>query len=216
MEFLFATSHGKVAVDGIGGTVKRSVWRVVRAGTTAPLDAASYAEIASNRIPNINVEYISSAEIEKDSVEKAPIWSAAVGVPNTLKLHCVRAHNAKMLRVSTVSTEDDFTLVEIFQGAGSDQSEPEEQTQPNDENQETLEVDISDWVLVNYDGADFPGEITNIVGFDYEVNVLHKCGAFWKWPLTEDRIFYDRKNVVKKLEPPELAGTRGQFTFTLL
>ena len=80
----------------------------------------------------------------------------------------------------------------------------------------TLEVNIGDWVLVNYDGADFPGEITNIVGFDYEVNVMHKYGAFWKWPLTEDRIFYDRKNVVKKLEPLEVAGTRGQFTFTQL
>ena len=212
----FATSHGKGAVDGIGGTVKRSVWRVVRAGTTAPLDAASYAEIASDRNPNVNVKYISSAEIKKDSVKKAPIWSAAVGVPNTLKLHCVRAHNAKMLRVSTVSTKDDFTLVEIFQGAGSDESEPEEQNQPNDRNEVTLEVNIGDWVLVNYDGADFPGEITNIVGFDYEVNVMHKYGAFWKWPLTEDRIFYDRKNVVKKLEPPEVAGTRGQFTFTQL
>ena len=83
--------------------------------------------------------------------------------------------------------------MEIFQGAASDESEPEEQNQPNDENQETLEVDIGDWVLVDYNGADFPGEITNIVGFDYEVNVMHKCGAFWKWPLTEDRIFYDRK-----------------------
>ena len=93
----FATSHGKGAVDGIGGTVKRSVSRVVRGGTTAPLDATSYAEIASNRNPNINVEYVSSAEIEKDSVKKAPEWSVAVGVPNTLQVHCVRAHNAKML-----------------------------------------------------------------------------------------------------------------------
>ena len=44
----------------------------------------------------------------------------------------MRVHNAKMLRVSTVSTEDDFTLAEIFQGAGSDESEPEEQNQRND------------------------------------------------------------------------------------
>ena len=113
----------------------------------------------------------------------------------------MRAHSERMLRVSTVSTEDDFTLVEIFQGAGSDQSEPEEKNQPNDENQETPEVDIGDWVLVNCDAADLPGDITM---------------AFWKWPLTEERNFYDRKNDAKKLEPPEVAGTHGQFTFTLL
>ena len=43
--------------------VKRSVWKVVQADTT---------EIASNRNPNINVKYILD-EIDKDSVEKAPI-----------------------------------------------------------------------------------------------------------------------------------------------
>ena len=128
----------------------------------------------------------------------------------------MRAHNAEMLRGSTVSTEDDFTLVEIFQGARSDESEPKEQNQPKDENQGTLEFESGDWVLVNYNGADFPGEITNIVGPYYEVNVMHMCVAFWKWPLTEDRIFYDRKNVVKKLEPTEVVGTCGQFTFILL
>ena len=63
----------------------------------------------------------------------------------------MQAHTAKMLRVSIISTKDDFTLVGIFQGAGSDQSEPEEQNQPTDENQETPQVDIGDWVLVNYD-----------------------------------------------------------------
>ena len=48
----FATSHGKGAVDGSGGTVKRSVWRFVEAGGNAPLDAISYSEIACQRNPN--------------------------------------------------------------------------------------------------------------------------------------------------------------------
>jgi len=52
----------------------------------------------------------------------------------------VRAHNAKMLRVSTVSTEDDFTLVEIFQGSGSDESKSEEQNQPKDEIKRPLKL----------------------------------------------------------------------------
>ena len=30
--YYFATSHGKGVVDGIGGTVKRAVWRHVRSG----------------------------------------------------------------------------------------------------------------------------------------------------------------------------------------
>ena len=56
----FATSHRKGAADGIGGTVERSVWRSTRASSTFPCDAKSYAEIATQRNPNINVLYIVS------------------------------------------------------------------------------------------------------------------------------------------------------------
>ena len=45
--YFFATSHGKGSVDGIGGTVNRSVWRATHAGSTVPCDAASNAEFAA-------------------------------------------------------------------------------------------------------------------------------------------------------------------------
>ena len=35
---VFATSHGKGAADGLGGTGKRSVWRFDKVGGNAPLD----------------------------------------------------------------------------------------------------------------------------------------------------------------------------------
>ena len=102
--------------------------------------------IAISRNPNINIENISSAEIEKDSGKWPLIWSLTLDVPNTLKLHCLRAHNENPLRVLTVSPENDFTLVEIFQGPHSNQSEPEEQNL-NEKKKQILEVDIGDWVL---------------------------------------------------------------------
>ena len=39
----FATLHQTGAVDGLGGTVKHSVWRFVKAGGNAHLDAMSYS-----------------------------------------------------------------------------------------------------------------------------------------------------------------------------
>ena len=54
----FTTSHGKGAVDGIGGTVERSVWRSVKAGADAPLDTVACTEIAKDRNPNIHIIYI--------------------------------------------------------------------------------------------------------------------------------------------------------------
>ena len=40
----FATSHGKGAVNGIGGTVKCPVWTNVRSTAAAPNDAVAYYE----------------------------------------------------------------------------------------------------------------------------------------------------------------------------
>ena len=65
----FATSHGKGAVDCLGGTAKRSAWRFIKAGGNAPLDAMSYSEIACQRNPNINIFFISSEDIEEKSDE---------------------------------------------------------------------------------------------------------------------------------------------------
>ena len=40
-------SHGK-GTDGLGGTVKHSVWRFVKAGGNAPSDAMSCSENCSS------------------------------------------------------------------------------------------------------------------------------------------------------------------------
>ena len=35
---------------------------------------------------------------------------------------------------------------------------------------------------------------------------MHKSlGAFWKWLQKEDKIFYQKENIIQKLDPPEVA-----------
>lgn len=69
-------------------------------------------------------------------------------------------------------------------------------------------------VFVQYDGQEFPGEVTTTVRLDFQVIVMYKSGnAFLGWPSREDKIFYQRENIIKKLEPPEVAETEGQFQF---
>ena len=50
-----------------------------------------------------------------------------------------------------------------------------------------------DWLLVNYDNA----------------NKSEK----WKWPKKEDKIIYKRSQTFEKLNPWEVASSRGQFIF---
>ena len=73
---------------------------------------------------------------------------------------------------------------------------------------------IGDCVSVIYNNANFPGEVTDIKHGDLYVSVMHKSGKFWKWPeFGRDKIWYTVENVVKKINPPVVAGNRGQFSF---
>ena len=110
----FATSHGKGAVDGLGGTVKHSVWRFVKAGGNAPLDAMSYSEIAHQRNPNISIFFISSEDIEKKSDEMTEHWHQILPVPNTVKLHCIKMQGPDKLSVSNVSNGEAFSIIRIL------------------------------------------------------------------------------------------------------
>ena len=134
----------------------------------------------------------------------------------TQKLHCIRANNVAQLEVSIISSDEPFSLVNIFKVPEDTESESgESQLNPiSDSPNSDIQIDIGDWVLVHYQGSNFPGEVTAIYGLDFQVNVMHKSGnVFWKWPLKEDNILYQMQSVIKKLGPPEVARTRGQFTF---
>ena len=66
---------------------------------------------------------------------------------------------------------------------------------------------------MKYEDEEFPGEVTCIEDTDVEVNVMHRSANVWKWPRPEDKIFYSRTQVVRVINPPSVAGNRGQFMF---
>ena len=154
-------------------------------------------------------------KLKKKSFEKMTIWKSVIPVANTQKLHCVRPHNSKQLHISSASGDNDVSFVGIFKHVVCDEEESVlESAQDGPVLTRNLKINLGDWVLVCYDRQKFYGEVTNITGLDFEVNVMHKsCGAFWKWSPNEDKIFYQKENVIQKLDPPEVVGRRGQFKF---
>ena len=186
-----------------------------------------------NLLKNISVIYISPEEINEKSAPTLAIWEETLHIPNTLKLHCIKARTSKQLQVSPTSNSDLFTVVNVFKHAiMSDVSEtPITQSSPsfdkkstddndsdndksNDNEVKNFEINLTDRVLVSYEDDEFPGEVIAVLDNDFQVNVMHKSGnPFWKWPAQEDNIFYTRKNIARKLDQLEVAGTRGQFLF---
>ena len=98
----FATSHGKGVVDGIGGTVKRAVWRHVRSGHAHVSNPEEYAAVAQQRNPNIYIEFVSESSI-KDMYSYAK-WEGVKAVPQTHKMHC-------QLMVAETSDATEFKVV---------------------------------------------------------------------------------------------------------
>jgi len=68
-------------------------------------------------------------------------------------------------------------------------------------------------VLVEYDTQIYPEEIKQAVEGSTKYWLCIKCGGSWHWPTTEDRIFYNTDQIVKKLKLPEVVGCRDQFKF---
>ena len=69
------------------------------------------------------------------------------------------------------------------------------------------------WIIVKYADEEYPGEVTSIEDSDIEVSVMHKSVNAWKWPRHEDKIFYPATQIVRVIDPPTVAGNRGQFVF---
>jgi len=107
----FATSHGKGAVDGIGGTVKRTVWRNVRTTAIAPNNALAYYELAKSLNMGITIQYVSSDTIKETC---APRQNSLV-VTNTMKLHCIKVRNSRQLEVAAFSTDKTFKVENVMQ-----------------------------------------------------------------------------------------------------
>jgi hypothetical protein len=87
----FATGHGKGAVDGIGGTIKRQVWRSVLSDAFVVSDAASFFTCAKSLSTSINVLYLSEDDINKHRDMLDIRWKNVISLPGTQSLHFIQA-----------------------------------------------------------------------------------------------------------------------------
>ena len=76
-----ATAHGKGPVVGVGGTVKRAVWRCILQKQVVNT-AEDFAKVAKEACPNITIIYVSKVAIYKVRAEFEHLWT---GSPRTFQ-----------------------------------------------------------------------------------------------------------------------------------
>lgn len=88
----FATSHGKGVVDGVGGTIKRLVWKALAARKAAVVvDAKSFYNVAKQLQSSVTVSLVDREQIGKKFIELClkACFSEAAALPGISKFHCI-------------------------------------------------------------------------------------------------------------------------------
>jgi len=196
----FATSHGKGPVDGIGGAVKRVVWNTVRNRKAIVTNASSFREAAMTS--NVLVAEIKGTEIERrnEVLGISQVFKDASPVPGIGGAHCMKLMN------------DEIELCTITSDARPADARPAVALPASDADVNT-KICVGDWVLVQYEKTNYPGEVKRVEHEECQVSVMVPAGKNWKWPVRPDEIFYTHDNIVRRLEPPFIVNHRGHFAF---
>ena len=163
-----------------------------------------------------------------------------VTVPMTQQTHCIKTNGDRKLLVADTSDSTQFRIVRIRKKENDtttreEEELPEEEESLNEEEspeeEESYEGDecsseearlattakitlnVGQWVVVMYEGTEFPGEVVTCGDNEVEVSAMHRSGNSWKWPKIPDKIFYSLENISRLISAPTVVGSRGQFTF---
>ena len=130
---LFATSHGKGVVDGIGGTVKRAVWRHVKSEQAHVTNAEEYAAVARQRCPHIHIGYITREHIDSLKPFLDEKWRDVVGVPKIHQTHRFKSCSKEKPTVAAISTSTKVRIVRIRKAGCLPEQNPDELEESDDE-----------------------------------------------------------------------------------
>lgn len=195
----FATSHGKGVVDGVGGNVKRLVReKIMSQGEGSPVvqSAKDFADLAAKAVTSTRIFYVDEEFINK-KIERENPWVDVLSIPGISSFHVIKSVGLALHCKNNALSLDETTF-----GA---------EAQVHD----LLDLAVNQWVIVNYEGVHYRGEITEIDQDSVKVNVMHesKVPGFFRWPNERDEILYSRCEIVKIIPGPVIANNRGLYKF---
>ena len=194
----FQANHGKGAVDGVGGTIKNTVFRKVLSKEVVMYGPKHFAEFANSILPSITVLFIQNAK----STYEEECRENAIAIPGTLKVH-------KVMRQAATSG---YKLIFKDNSSTNSNQIKEEFYSSRDLNGNVTPLKIGDFVIVTYEDEKFPAEVTHVESNDSSL-VTVKCmkkdreaGSIWCWPKRDDVIEHYNMYSCERAQNPKLYG----------
>lgn len=213
----FASSHGKGAVDGVGGIVKRTVWNAVRTRKFVVTDAREFAECARLKTKNVNIIFVPKEEIETCKTMLNERWESVKTIQGTHSLHFFKPVSQYVLSVKSVSNAKHSTVISMS-----------DEVQNRFNNLEVIEEPMN--VADSYDGTINCGDFVDVLltsdngkqekyralvmereNDSLQLNYLKRSGKVW---IYSDEISWEsQRQVVCKLSQPRVLNSRQHMTF---
>lgn len=170
----------------------------MRSGKGQAASPHEFQQIAKLRNPSIHVAFIPASKIQEEKAPLEGFWKDTIAVPFTHKVHSVEPKGQNNLVIAETSDSLNKTEVHIRKPSETDSDgeleEEMEELCENDHDTTTLDpvdclhiredLQIGDWVLVEYMQNTFPGEISGFADDKPQVRakIMHKSRSYWKWP----------------------------------
>lgn len=217
----FATSHGKNACDGIGGTLKRSV---ARASLQRPYDKQiltpqDFYNYCQESITSIKTFFVPNEVVEQTGKELEHRFSKALTIPGTQKNHRFVPAGSGHLEIYEVSANDQKRKVRITKDEPSGRTRQQNVSEERQSVEENNPIAVGTFVAVEEDRKMW---IAHIDAFDpefgdYDIRFLHPKGvnAAYYFPHDErERCFKSKEQILAILPNPGLTGgTRIRYAF---
>lgn len=109
----FASGHGKGAVDGLGGTVKRLVWRAVQGRLAIINSAVEFYNFCASKCKGIKALYVCSEYINKFVPQLDKRWENLSPIPKIQSSHHFQIYDKEHILVGAV-TQSEMLKVAIY------------------------------------------------------------------------------------------------------
>jgi len=214
----FATSHGKGAVYGISGVVKRSVWmEMLSRQVVSSLE--DFCQVPKKREEKIEIISFSAQEIQESAIEMGlkDIFSCSTPVFGIKQKHFVAVQDDGTLLCKDYSNQNDESeLCEVTSSSINDCSERSDDEWYQEECSKIAPpaaINIGEYVLCQYEGELFPGCVSAVHpdGKGARVMAMEKCTGGWRWPKENDEINYLEQDIIQKIAYPTPLNNRGTY-----
>lgn len=192
----FASSHGKNACDGVGGTTKREATRasLQRASNNQILTPNDLFNFCSQHIQGIIYFYVTNQEVQGHAEELRERFDSCQQVLGTRSYHRFDPLSESKMRCYVTSCSTDYVEVHVSKFI-------------------PLTVSIKDTVACVYDGQWWLGEVDDISVQNRDIHVIfyHPAGPRTSFQKNnKDSTWVPLTNVLRKLNAMELTTSTGR------